>query len=154
MSDLKIKRILRKAKKLSCEYYKLMQKPLGVTGEVAEYEAAKKLDLQLAAARNPGFDAFQRVGRKTIRYQIKGRAVLPSKKYVGRVPKITRKAKFDLVLLVLLDKASLDVIEIWQSTRRKVFKRLSIEGSKARNERGQMGISQFKSIAKRVWPAN
>ena len=150
----KLKQILRDAKRLSCEYYELTQKPLGVTGEVAEYEAAQKLHLNLTTARNPGFDASSRVGGKVVHYQIKGRAVSASKKYKGRVPKIVRAAKFDMVLLVLLDKSNLDAIEIWQASRRKVLARLKKPGSKARNERGQMGISQFKSIADRVWPTS
>jgi hypothetical protein len=150
--DARKKQILREVKRLSCEYYQLTQKPLGVTGEVAEYEAAQKLGLNLTAARNPGFDACQEVGPKVIRYQIKGRVVSPTKKYLGRVPKIVRTARFDRVLLVLLDKANLDAIEIWEAPRRKVLARLERPGSKARNERGQMGISQFKSIANLVWP--
>ena len=152
-TEAKLKRILRQAKSLSCEYYELTQKPLGVTGEVAEYVAAQRLGLKLAVARNPGFDAFRRIGAKTIRYQIKGRAVSPSKKYTGRVPKIVRTARFDVILLVLLDKSDLNAIEIWQTSRRKALNRLSKPGSKARNERGQMGISQFKSIAELVWSA-
>jgi hypothetical protein len=79
-NKIKLKQILRDAKRLSCEYYELTQKPLGVTGEVAEYEAAQKLHLDLTTARNPGFDASGRVGGKIVRYQIKGRAVSASKK--------------------------------------------------------------------------
>lgn len=39
--------ILSEAKKLAQEYRALTGKPLGVTGEVAEYEAARILGLEL-----------------------------------------------------------------------------------------------------------
>jgi hypothetical protein len=149
--EAELKRILQQVKRLSCNYYAITQKPLGVTGEIAEYEASQKLGLKLADARNPGFDAFRKIRGKIVRYQIKGRAVSPSNKYKGRVPAISRIAKFDAVLLVLLNKSNLNAIEIWEATRSKALKRLSKPGSKARNKRGQMGISQFKSIAERVW---
>jgi hypothetical protein len=41
----KLKDVLLRIKSLACEYYELTQKPLGVTGEVAELEAAEKLGL-------------------------------------------------------------------------------------------------------------
>jgi hypothetical protein len=53
---------------------------------------------------------------------------------------------------VLLDKTTFDALEIWQAGRVAVAKRLSEPGSKARNDRQSLGISQFKSIAYRVWP--
>jgi len=50
-NERKLKGLLRHAKQLAADYYRLTGKPLGVTGEVAEYEAANKLDLTLAPAR-------------------------------------------------------------------------------------------------------
>ena len=43
--------ILSDAKALARRYYHLTGKPLGVTGEVAEYEAARILNLELELAR-------------------------------------------------------------------------------------------------------
>src|SRR5690349_1576153 len=96
--------LLRQAKQLAVSYYKLTGKPLGVTGEVAEYEAAQKLGLRLEVARTAGYDAFceRAPGRET--FQIKGRAVVKTDRYRGRVPKIDCTKPFDAVLLVLLDK--------------------------------------------------
>jgi hypothetical protein len=143
--------LLRQAKKIAVKYYKLTRKSLGVTGEIAEYEAANKLKLKLTDARNPGFDAF---GLNNKRFQIKGRAVSSADRYRGRVPSIKRTSKFDSVLLVLLDKSTLDALEIWKMDRRRVFNILERDGSKARNERGQMGIRQFKAKSKLVWPSS
>ena len=54
LSDVAIERvreILATVKPLAAEYYRLTGKPLGVTGEVAEYVAAETLGLVLADAR-------------------------------------------------------------------------------------------------------
>jgi hypothetical protein len=152
--DLAVKALLRQAKVLAAEYYKLTSKPLGVTGEVAEYEAAEKLGLLLADARSPYFDAFRDLPDRRERFQIKGRAVAVADKYRGRVPTIKCDGDYDAVLLVLLNKETYDVIEIWRAEREGVKARLETPGSKARNERGSLAISQFKSIAKRVWPVS
>jgi hypothetical protein len=46
-----VREILKSVKPLAAEYYQLTGKPLGVTGEVAEYVAAETLGLILAPAR-------------------------------------------------------------------------------------------------------
>jgi len=149
-----LKDLLRQAKTLAVRYYAITGKPLGVTGEVAEYEAAQKLGLTLEVARTAGCDAFCQRGRRRETFQIKGRAVTSTDKFRGRVPKIDCSKPFDAVLLVLLNKTSFEPLEIWRAERDAVKQRLAAPGSKARNERSSMGIAQFKSIpgARRVWP--
>jgi hypothetical protein len=46
--------ILREAKRLAREYYELTKKPLGITGEVAEYEAPRLIGLELTPPGQPG----------------------------------------------------------------------------------------------------
>jgi hypothetical protein len=149
----KLKELLIRAKSLACDYYELTHKPLGVTGEVAELEAAGKLGLELAVARTPFHDACRQAGPEIKYFQIKGRAVARSDPYRGRVPSKCN-GKFDAVLLVLLDKATFEAIEIWEAPREKIALRLEAPGSRARNKRGSMGIAQFKSIAEKVWPVS
>lgn len=139
-------------KDLAARYYRLTGRPLGATGEITEYEAAQKLGLILAPARTAAFDASRAENGRTETFQVKGRAVADDDKYRGRVPKIDCRGEFDAVLLVLLDKSTYEAIEIWRVERGKVISRLQVSGSKARNERSSMGISQFKSVARRVWP--
>jgi hypothetical protein len=145
--------LLAEARSLGARYYQATGKPLGVTGEVAELAAAAELRLSLCAAREPGFDAWDYCSTPPMRIQIKGRAVDPADRYRGRCPAIKCGDQFDAVLLVLLDRQSLDLLEIWKAAEADVAHRLTAPGSKSRNERGSMGISQFKSIANRVWPA-
>ena len=70
--------ILADVRALAVEYYELTGKPLGVTGEIAEFEASEKLGLELAPPRTEGYDATHPDGRKI---QIKGRRLssLPAK---------------------------------------------------------------------------
>jgi hypothetical protein len=149
-----VRQLKADAKALAARYYELTGKPLGITGELAELEAAELLGLRLADARTPGFDAYRdREGREE-RIQIKGRAVDPLDRYRGRCPSIKCGDQFDYVLTVLLDRSSLDVLEIWEASEAAVSARLEAPGSKARNERNSMGLSQFKSIATKVWPTH
>lgn len=59
-----VEEILGAVKKLASRYKKLIGKPLGVTGEVAEYNVATLLGLELAEARTAGYDAVGPVGAK------------------------------------------------------------------------------------------
>ena len=145
-----IESILKSVKPLAIQYHNLTGKPLGVTGEIAEFEAARLLGLKLLGARSEGYDATKRKGGRSHRIQIKGRFKQEGKKW-GRVPSINIEKSFDSVMLVLMQD-QYKVTEIWQATRRAVIKRLKEPGSKARNERNSMSVSQFKSIATLVWP--
>ena len=140
------------AKALAARYYQLTGKPLGITGEIAELEAAELLGLSLADARQAGYDAIRQRGDSQERIQIKGRAVDPQDRYRGRCPSIKCGDQFDYVVTVLLDRRTLDPLEIWEASEAAVQARLTAPGSKSRNERNSMGLSQFKSIATKVWP--
>ena len=69
----KIEKILSAAIILAKEYKKITNKPLGITGEVAEFTAFKLLKLELTGARQPGYDAIWNKAGKRKRVQIKGR---------------------------------------------------------------------------------
>lgn len=55
----RVRQILADVRPLAAEYYRLTGKPLGVTGEVAEFIAAEHLGLELADARTAGYDAVR-----------------------------------------------------------------------------------------------
>jgi hypothetical protein len=144
--EARVREILKAVKPLAAEYYRLTGKPLGVTGEVAEYVAAEKLGLILAPARTAGYDAL----RGTERIQIKGRAYGEKPKPGQRISRIKLDADCDTVLLVLLDNATLELREMWEAPYAAVVERLMRPGSKAR-ERGALGVAAFKKVARRVW---
>lgn len=146
--EQRVLEILASAKKLAQEYRVLTGKPLGVTGEVAEYEAARLMGVELTVARNAGYDAIRRDDGRT--FQIKGRCMLPGCKPGQRLGSIDIGKEFDAVLMVLLDE-HFDATEIYEADRQPVIAALTAPGSKARNERGALAVSKFKSIGRLVW---
>lgn len=144
--EKRVKEILAAVKPLAAEYYRLTNKPLGVTGEIAEFIAAELLGLTLAPARTSGYDAL----RGTERIQIKGRAFGKDAKPGQRISRIKIDACCDTVLLVLLDNATLEPREMWEAPFDEVAKCLLLPGSKAR-DRGTLGVRAFKRIAHKVW---
>jgi hypothetical protein len=151
MSDDATRALLADIKSVAARYYAATGRPLGVTCEVGEYEAATRLGLTLAPVRTPAYDALRHGDEREERVQIKTRAVDRARRYRGRCPSIKFDRPFESVVLVLLDRETYEPIEIWEAPYAAVHARLSKPGSKARNERGSMGLSQFKSIATCVW---
>jgi hypothetical protein len=149
----RVREILATVKPLAAEYYKLTGKPLGVTGEVAEYVAAETLGLELAPPRTPGYDALRHTQNGKERIQIKGRAYGDDAKPGQRLGTIKRGSPCDYVLLVLLDNRTLDPREMWEAPMSAVDARLAEPGSKAR-DRGALGVAEFKKhcAARRIWP--
>ena len=142
--------VLRKAKRLAQRYRALTGKPLGITGEIAEYEAARILRVKLTPARNSGFDATERRNGAVRRLQIKGRCLLENCKPGQRLGRIDIKKKFDAVLMVLLD-GDFDATAIYEAERKAVVKAIEMPGSKARNERGALSVNKFKAIGRIRW---
>src|SRR5207247_7012580 len=133
MNHDRILTILREAKALAQEYRRLTGKPLGITGEIAEYEAAHILHLELTAARQAGYDAIEIRDGVQRRLQIKGRCLLPNCKPSQRLGSIDIKKEWDAVLMVLLDE-NFDARAIYEAERPAIVAALTTPGSKTRNE--------------------
>lgn len=142
--------LLAQAKVLAQRYYKLTGKPLGITGEVAEYEARRLLGVSLAPARQAGYDATEMVDGKLRTLQIKGRCLADGCKAGQRLGSIQPQKVWDAVLMVLLD-TDFNATEIWEAERSVVLKALVAPGSRARNERGVLAIAKLKSIGSLRW---
>jgi hypothetical protein len=145
--------ILRQAKQLAQRYRALTGKPLGITGEVAEYEAARILGVQLTPARTAGYDATEVIGGAERRLQIKGRCILADSSASQRIGSIDIKKEWDAVLLVLVDE-NFDAYEIHEAERAAVVTALIAPGSIARNVRGALAVNQFTKIGRLRWQAD
>ena len=143
--------ILGAAKKLAQRYRALTGKPLGIAGEVAEFEAARLLGVELLEARQAGYDATRLENGVTHRLQIKGRCVPSGAPKSQRLGGIDIEKEFDGVLLVLMDE-HLNATAIYEADRIPVIEAITKPGSKARNERGALPVSKFISIGRKVWP--
>jgi hypothetical protein len=148
--SVRLRELLGEVKLLAREYYLSTGHPLGVTGEMAEYEAARILGLELAVVRQEGYDAIRKTPEGDQLLEIKGRCVSHSGGS-QRVGAINLKGTWDAVLLVLLDE-EFNATEIYEADRDAIAEALQRPGSKARNERGQLGVSQFKAAGRRIWP--
>jgi hypothetical protein len=132
MEDLattRVREILATVKPLAAEFYRLTGKPLGVTGEVAEYLASELLGLQLAPARTEGYDALR--GKERI--QIKGRAYGDTSKS-QKLSTIKLEAPCDAVLLVLLDNTTMEPRQIWEGTAMYAFASVALARRHASEE--------------------
>jgi hypothetical protein len=143
--------LLSEAKQLAKAYRQLTGRPLGITGEIAEYEASRLLGVELSPVRQPGYDAIRTTPSGKQRLQIKGRCILPDAKPGQRIGRIDTNKEWDAVLLVLLNQ-EFDATAIYEADREAVLAALRAPGSRARNERGALGVSRFKAIGRKVWP--
>jgi hypothetical protein len=125
----RIYQLLSTAKAVAQEYRELTGKPLGITGEVAEFEAARILGVQLTPARQAGYDAVEQRGTGIRRHQIKGRCIHAGASRSQMVGSIDTSKPFDSVLLVLLD-AEFNAFEIYEADREAVIAALAVPGSK------------------------
>jgi hypothetical protein len=140
--------LLEEARRIGTAYYRLTGKPLGITGEVGEYEVARIMGLTLLDARSPGYDAIGADGR---RVQIKARMFAPGRALGGqRLGRIKSASEFDTVMLVMLDTDYQPWV-IWEAQRTAVLDALAAPGSRSRNERGALSISKFRSLSQEVW---
>ncbi|HEX8322081.1 DUF6998 domain-containing protein [Longimicrobium sp.] len=121
--------LLAEAKKLAEEFRQLTGKPLGITGEVAEYEAARLLGLELSTARQPGYDAVLHTPDGEWRLQIKGRCVPDASSPSQRLGSIRLEKEWDAVLVVLMDE-DLDAVEIYEADRDAIEAALLAPGLK------------------------
>ncbi|CAM5220344.1 hypothetical protein CDEF62S_00628 [Castellaniella defragrans] len=147
----RITALLKQAKAIAIEYYRLTGKPLGITGEIGEFEASRLLRLDLAAAREAGFDAIDPHGRQI---QVKSRCLPDPQNLSGqRLGSLDLDKPWDAVVLVLMDQAY-TTHAIYEADRQAITEALQRPGSKARNERGTLTIKKFKSIGQQVWGAS
>jgi Family of unknown function (DUF6998) len=146
--EARLRKVLAQVRPLAVEYYRLTGKPLGVTGEIAEYVAAENLGLKLAPPRTSGYDALR--GRKRI--QIKGRAYGMDASRGQRMGRIRTDAHCDAVLLVILDNTTLEPREMWEAPFCSALNRLKRPGKQ--RKRGVLSVAEFKALrgACRVWP--
>jgi hypothetical protein len=142
--------VISASKSVAKQYRQITGRPLGITGEVAEYEAPRLLGLRLADVRQEGFDAMRVDGDHVVKLQIKSRCVPGKSRSGARLGSIKLDKDWDAVLLVMMD-FDFNPIEIYEAGRADIAEALTKPGSISRNERGALSISKFKSIGERVW---
>jgi hypothetical protein len=143
--------VVTEAKAVAKRYRRLTGRPLGITGEMAEYEAIRRLNLVIADVRQDGYDAVREIDGAIYKLQVKGRCILRDSNPGQRIGSIRLEKDWDGVLLVLMNE-DFEPLEIHEAQRTAIVRALTAPGSRARNERGALSVSKFKSIGWQVWP--
>lgn len=150
MSLYLLDKLIPQTRKLAADYYQATGRPLGgVSGEIAAYDAARLLGLELCDPRPPGYDALGRGTRAGKRVQIKGRTIYDEGKAGHRLGQLKIEQEWDSVILVLMDE-NLQAYEIYEAERADVLQALA-ENQSNRAKRGAMSVAKFKYLSRLVW---
>lgn len=138
--------LIERARPIAVDYYRLTGRPLGITGEIGEYEATQLLEMTLAPVRAAGYDAVKLDGT---RVQIKTRYLDEEDENNRRVPTIKMTHDWETVMLVLLDE-NFYARAIYEASRSAIENEIT----KIQSQSGQRGlrISLFKRISTQIWP--
>ncbi len=150
MSVYSTEKLVAEARRLAAEYRKATGKPLGISSEIAEFDAAKLLNLELCREKTGAYDAIGRGTREGKRVQIKGRAVFDEKKSGQRIGQLKLEQEWDSVVLVIMDE-NYDPVEIYECDKDIILDESDKLQHNKRNKRGAMSLAKFKIIASLVW---
>lgn len=151
MSVYAIDKLIAEARRLASEYHKTTGKPLaGVSAEIAEYDAARLLGLEICSPKVAGYDAIGNGPRDGKRVQIKGRTIFDESKKGQRIGQIKTEQPWDSVVLVLMDEQH-EPYAIYEAQREDLAAELEKDKSSKRSNRGAMSVAKFKHLSRLVW---
>lgn len=150
MSLYSVDKLISEARRIAAEYRRATGKPLGISAEIARYDACTYLGLE-AHEDAIGYDAIGLKGeREGCRFQIKGRAIFDEKKGGQRLGQIKIGQNWDKILLVLMNE-DFETTDIYEASRVDILECIDEAGSSNRQKRGAMSVARFKRIAHLVW---
>ena len=150
MDIYSIDKLMHETRQLAAKYHQTTGTALPVTGEIARFDAAKSLGLQLKNDPSLGYDAVGTGALKGEKILIKGRVLFENSKSNPRIGQINPDQAWDHVVLVLFDDGY-NAIEIYHASSEDVKHALSIKPDSQRKKRGAMSVAQFKIIGQLVW---
>ncbi|MGA7802908.1 MAG: hypothetical protein WCC36_19080 [Gammaproteobacteria bacterium] len=151
MTVYSVDKLIAEARRLAADYRRATGKSLaGVGSEIADYDAARLLDLELVTDRSEGYDAVGRGEREGKRIQIKGRAIFDEAKSGQRIGQIKAEQVWDRVVLVLMDE-EFEPFELYEAEREDVVQAVEDAAASRRSKRGALSVAKFKRIARLVW---
>jgi len=146
-----VDKLIAEARKLASQFRQATGKPLaGVSVEIAEYDAAQLLNLELCQPRVSGFDAIGHGEREGKRIQIKGRTIFDDAKRGQRIGQLNTEQEWDSVVLVLMDENH-ESYEIYEAERDTLLAEINKTKGSKRSKRGAMSVAKFKNISRLVW---
>ena len=146
-----VDKLITEARRLAAEFRRTTGKPLpGVSGEIAQHDAARLLDLEVCKEKPGGYDAIGRGKREGKRVQIKGRVIFDEEKSGQRVGQLKLEQDWDSVVLVIMDE-DYEPYEIFEADRDEILDAMDEAGKSLRKKRGAMTVARFKIISRLVW---
>lgn len=137
--------LIEQARQLAADFRRATGQILPVSGEIARFDVAKHLGLQLLDKPQDGVDA---VG-DGLNYQIKGRLIIEDGKAGQRIGQVSPDGNWDVLAVALMD-ADFQPYEIYLGQRDEVLDALN-DTSEKRRKRGALSIAKFKIIAELAW---
>jgi len=146
-----VDKLIGEARRLAAEFRRTTGKPLpGVSGEIAEHDAARLLDLGICDDRSLGYDAIGQGAREGKRIQIKARVIFDEEKSGQRVGQLKLEQDWDSVVLVIMDE-NYEPFEIYEAEREDIIEVMEEAARSNRKKRGAMSVARFKIISRLVW---
>lgn len=151
MTVYSVDKLISEARRLAADYRRATGKPIpGVSIEIAQNDAARLLDLELAADPQTGHDAIGRGKRDGKKIQIKGRVIFDERKSGQRIGELRMDREWDSIMLVLMDE-DYEPFEIYEADREEIQDALSEGEDSRRNKRGALSVAKFKIISELIW---
>ena len=150
MSLYSTEKLISQARTLATEYRKTTGKPLGISSEIAEFDAAHILGLEFVKDPNANYNAIGQTRHKGKRFQIKGRAIFDEKKSGQRIGQLKLEQAWDYLVLVIMNE-EYQATELYEAKRDMIIKETEENKSSKRGKRGAMSVAKFKKIADLVW---
>jgi len=151
VSVYSLEKLISETRRIARDYRNATGKPLGgVSGEIAQFDACKYLDLEpVPAGTQGGYDAVGHGKREGKKIQIKGRVIFDEDKAGQRIGQLKLEQDWDSVVLVLMDE-NFEPYEIYEADREVIEEAHNSNQSK-RAKRGAMSVAKFKVISELVW---
>ena len=151
MSLYSLEKLISETRRIARDYRKATGKSLGgVSGEIAQFDACKELDLEpVPQGTEGGYDAIGKGKREGERIQIKARTIFDEEKSGQRVGQLKLEQEWDSVVLVLMDE-NFEPFEMYELSRDEIIADQEKSTSK-RAKRGAMSVAKFKAIGELVW---
>lgn len=145
-----VDKLMAQTRKLAADYRRATGQPLPVTAEIANYDVARLLDLEVIQPPPGGYDAIGLSGQwKDKKVQIKGRAIFDEKKSGQRIGQLKLEQEWDTIVLVIMDD-NYEPVEIFAADREEILESVD-EQQGNRSKRGAMSVAKFKIISTLVW---
>jgi len=101
-----------------------------------------------ASELNCGYDAVLEYQQQKLKVQIRGRAIVNSKRSGHRLGQMKLEQEWDAIVLVIMD-VDYETSEIYLAERETIMEAIN----ESKSKRGSISIARFKIIGELLWSA-